>query len=131
MKFQGQVRRRSRLRKRKFVPLLIPAILFAIVFFLYFINMRLTPTYVDMRKSKHKKLHLMSLVSAIKSRIANVLDVNDIIENVPTESGGMVTTKFNTEIINQSISRYTKSCPMHLDQAEAGNLDLLPPPDRN
>ena len=130
MKFQGQVKRKSRLRKRKVVPLLIPAILFAIVFFVYFINIRLTPTYVDFAETETQRIASHVISSAINSRIANVLDLNDIIENIPSESGGMVDSKFNMEIINRVLAETQLLVQSYLDQAETGNIDLLPPPDK-
>ena len=125
MKFQGQVRRRSK-RKRKLVPLLIPAILLAIVFFFFLVNARLTPTYVRYAEIQTKKIAAHVINQAISTRIANILDVNDIIEHVPTDTSNMVTTKFNTEIINRVLADTRNLVEMHLAQAEAGNLDMLP-----
>ena len=50
------------------------------------------------------------------TRIANVLDVNDIIEHVPTETSDMVTTKFNTEIINRVLADTRNLVELHLAQ---------------
>ena len=51
------------------------------------------------------------------TRIANVLDVNDIIEHVPTETSDMVTTKFNTEIINRVLADTRDLVELNLAQA--------------
>ena len=126
MKFQGQVRRRSKFRKRKIVPLLIPGILIAVAFFFYIINMRLTPTYIQYAEVQTQKIASHVISQAISTRIANVLDVNDIIEHVPTETSNMVTTKFNTEIINRVLADTRNLVELHLAQAEAGNMDMLP-----
>ena len=52
------------------------------------------------------------------------IDVNDIIVNVPNDSKGMV--KFNTEIINRVLAEIHRLVETHLQQAESGNLDMLP-----
>ncbi|MCZ2260466.1 sporulation protein YunB [Sporosarcina sp. G11-34] len=129
MRFQGQVKRRRKIRKGKLVPLLIPAILIAVVFFFYLINMRLTPTYVRYAEVQTVKIASHVINQAISTRIANILDVNDIIEHVPTETSEMVTTKFNTEIINRVLADTRNLVELHLQQAEAGNLEVLPETD--
>ncbi len=53
-----------------------------------------------------------------------MLDINDIIVNVPNDSKGMI--KFNTEIINRVLAETHSLVESHLQQAEAGNLAILP-----
>lgn len=129
MKFQGQVKRTSRIRRPKLLPLLIPAIILAIGLFFYIVNMRLTPTYVQYAEIQTQKIASHVINQAISTRIANVLDVNDIIEHVPTDTSNMVTTKFNTEIINRVLADTRNLVELHLERAEAGNLDMLPMSD--
>ncbi len=124
MRFHGQVTRRSRKKKRKLLPLLIPAFLIAIALFIYFINARLTPIYVQYAEVQTQKIAAHVINKAINSRTANVLDVNDIIVNVPNDSKGMI--KFNTEIINRVLAETHGLVESHLQQAEAGNLAILP-----
>lgn len=90
--------------------------------------MKLTPIYMDFAEMQSEKIASQVISSAINSRVANVLDVNDIIVNIPpSESGGIVGAKFNTEIINRVLAEMQILVQQHLDQAESGNLDLLPP----
>ncbi|CAM3203555.1 sporulation protein YunB [Filibacter tadaridae] len=110
------------------MPFLIPAIILAIVLFFIFINARLTPTYVRYAEVQTKKIASHVINQAISSRTANVLEVNDVIENIPSE-GGTVTTKFNTDVINRVMSETHKLVEMHLKQVEAGNIELLPKED--
>lgn len=88
--------------------------------------MRLTPTYVQYAEVQTQKIASHVISQAISTRIANVLDVNDIIEHVPTETSDMVTTKFNTEIINRVLADTRDLVELHLQRAEAGNIDMLP-----
>ena len=88
--------------------------------------MRLTPTYVRYAEVQTQKIASHVINQAISTRIANILDVNDIIEHVPTETSEMVTTKFNTEIINRVLADTRNLVELHLQQAEAGNLEMLP-----
>ena len=111
------------------MPLLIPAILFAVVFFFYLLNMRLTPTYVKYAEAETRKIATHVINQAISTKIANILDVNDIIEHVPTETSEMVTTKFNTKVINSVLADTRDLVELHLQQAEAGNLEILPDAD--
>jgi len=71
-----------------------------------------------------EKIAAHVITKAINSRTANVLDVNDIIVNVPNDSKGMV--KFNTEIINRVLAETHSLVESHLKEAEEGNLALLP-----
>jgi len=94
----------------------------------YVVNYRLTPTYLEYAEVQTNKIASMVISKAINSRTANVLDVNDIIEEVPSTNGStnMVTTKFNTEIINRVLSDTNSLVQSHLEQAEKGNLSSLP-----
>lgn len=84
------------------------------------------PTYVQYAEVQTEKIASHVISQAISDRIANVLDVNDIIEHVPTETSNMVTTKFNTEIINRVLADTRTLVEENLAEAEAGNLDKLP-----
>ena len=110
--------------KRKLLPLLLPALLIGIILFIYFINAKLTPIYVLYAEVQTQKIAAHVINKAINSRTANVLDINDIIVNVPNDSKGMV--KFNTEIINRVLAETHGLVESHLRQAEAGNLSVLP-----
>ncbi len=126
MKFQGQIKRKRKGRKRKLLPLLFIAILLAIFYSLYHINKELTPIYAEYAEVQTQKIASHVISEAITTRITNVLDVNDIIEHVPSETSNMVTTKFNTEIINRVLADTRTLAEKHLEQAQEGNLNMLP-----
>lgn len=126
MRFQGQVTRKSRKKKRKLLPFLIPTFLIAVFLFFYVVNMRLTPIYVQYAEVQTKKIAAHVISKAINSRIVNVLDVNEIIVDIPNEATGVVTWKFNTEIISRVMAETQELVQSHLQQAEAGDLDMLP-----
>ncbi|MER2089868.1 MAG: sporulation protein YunB [Sporosarcina sp.] len=126
MKFQGQVTRKSRKKKRKLLPFLIPTIVIAVFLFFYFVNARLTPIYIQYAEVQTEKIASHVINKAINSRVANVLDVNEIIVDVPNESEGGAAWKFNTEIINRVLSETQGLVESHLQQAEEGNLEMLP-----
>ncbi|MFS0576526.1 sporulation protein YunB [Sporosarcina sp. 179-K 3D1 HS] len=107
------------------MPLLIPGTIIAIALFFYIVNMRLTPIYVQYAEVQTQKIAAHVISKAINSRTADVLDINEIIVNIPDDSG-MVTTKFNTEIISRAMAEIHSLVEAHLEQAEAGNLDMLP-----
>lgn len=91
-----------------------------------FLNQRLTPTYLEYAEVQTTKIASMVISKAINARIANVLDVNEIIEHVPGDQDSMVTTRFNTEIINRVLSDTNRLVQSHLEQAESGDLSDLP-----
>lgn len=93
---------------------------------IYYINEQLTPTYLRYAEVQTNKIASMVISKAINSRIANALDVNEIIEEVPSDSTNMVTTRFNTEIINRILADTNSLVQSHLEQAEQGNLSSLP-----
>ncbi|MDN4492906.1 sporulation protein YunB [Ureibacillus aquaedulcis] len=97
-----------------------------IILFLYILNARLMPTYVDYAEVQTEKIAAHVVSKAINSRTSSVLDVNEIIEDLPSESDYMVTTKFNTEIINQVRAETTALVKEHLELAEQGDLSQLP-----
>lgn len=126
MKFQGQVKRRNIFRKRKKLPLLFLAIIAAVVFMFYYVNTRLTPIYIEYAAVQTEKIASHVINQAISERIVNILDINDVIEKVPTENSNSTTVKFNTEVINRIAADVRNSIEENLDEVEKGNLDKLP-----
>ncbi|MFJ8236814.1 sporulation protein YunB [Ureibacillus sp. NPDC094379] len=122
MKFN--YKRRSNKYNR--LGLFVMAIIATLVFFLYFLNSRLMPVYLDYAEVQTTKIASHVVSKAINSRTSTVLDVNDIIEDLPTESDYMVTTKFNTEIINRVRGETVALVKEHLELAENGDLSKLP-----
>lgn len=98
----------------------------AFFIFIYVLNSRLMPTYLQYAEVQTTKIASHVVGKAINSRTTNVLDVNDIIENLPSGTSDMVTTKFNTEIINRVRSDTTELVNTYLKQAEQGDLTHLP-----
>lgn len=108
------------------MPVILLFIVISVSVLFYVINVRLTPTYLDYAEVQSNKIASLVISKAINSRTSNVLDVNDIIEHVPSDQSNMVTTKFNTEIINRVLADTQNLVQTHLEQAEEGNLEHLP-----
>ncbi len=108
------------------MPIILLFIVISVSLLFYVINVRLTPTYLRYAEVQSNKIASLVISKAINSRTSNVLDVNDIIEHVPSDQSNMVTTKFNTEIINRVLADTQNLVQTHLEQAEEGNLEHLP-----
>lgn len=121
---------RLRRVKRRNVPdrftLLIVIIVIGLLLCIYFLNIRLMPTYLQYAEVQTTKIASHVVGKAINSRTTNVLDVNDIIVDLPPGTSDMVTTKFNTEIINRVRAETMELVNMYLKQAEEGDLSHLP-----
>lgn len=113
-------------RKRRWFPILFPALLVTIGIFLYIVNSKLTPIYIQYAEVQTEKIAAHVITQAIKSRSTDMYDVNEIIENVPTDSPGMVTNTFNTEIISKTMAEIQTLVEAHLELAERGDLEMLP-----
>jgi len=113
-------------KKSNRFTLFIVSFAIALLLFLYILNARLMPTYVQYAEVQTNKIAAHVVSKAINSRTSSVLDVNEIIEDLPSESDYMVTTKFNTEIINQVRAETTALVKEHLELAEQGDLSQLP-----
>jgi sporulation protein YunB len=127
MRFNKKKKHFNIFTQQRKLAIFLACFLLSIAGLFYFINGRLTPTYLDYAEVQTNKIASMVISKAINSRTANVLDVNDIIEEVPSDnSNNMVTTKFNTEIINRVLSDTNSLVQSHLEQAEKGDLTSLP-----
>ena len=112
--------------KRRLLPLILPAFLVTIALFLYYVNSRLTPIYLEYAEVETERIAAYVITQAIKSRSTDIYDVNEIIENVPNDSPGMVTNTLNAEIINRTRAELHSLVEAHLDMAAKGNLEMLP-----
>lgn len=123
MKLRSYGRRGMRLNK---LTILIVSMVVCLILFIYYLNERLMPTYLQYAEVQTTKIASYVVSKAINSRTSNVLDVNDIIEDIPPGTSEMMTTKFNTEIINRVRAETLELVKMYLEQAEQGELSHLP-----
>lgn len=108
------------------MPILFVIVVVSVALMFYLVNVRLTPIYLQYAEVQSNKIASLVVSKAINSRTADVMDVNDIIEEIPTDSPNMVTTKFKTDIINRVQADTITLVQTHLEQAEEGNLENLP-----
>ena len=123
MKLRSYNKRGIRLNR---LTILIVSMVVCLILFIYYLNERLMPTYLQYAEVQTTKIASYVVSKAINSRTSNVLDVNDIIEDIPPGSSDMMTTKFNTEIINRVRAETLELVKMYLEQAEQGELSHLP-----
>lgn len=108
------------------VTLLLMSIAVMVFITIYVVNMRLMPTYLQYAEVQTVKVASYVVSKAINSKTSSVLDVNEIIVDIPTTSDDVITTKFNTEIINQVRAETQTLVKEYLEQAENGELSHLP-----
>lgn len=113
-------------KSKNIIPLLFVFVVISVGLMFYLVNVRLTPIYLQYAEVQSNKIASLVVSKAINSRTADVMDVNDIIEEIPTDQANRVTTKFNTEIIARVQADTITLVQTHLEQAEEGNLDNLP-----
>ncbi|WP_408641622.1 sporulation protein YunB [Solibacillus palustris] len=129
MRFRKKTGMRFRTKKRNsknIITLILVSLVLSVVLSIYTINGRLMPIYKEYAEVQTNKVASYVVSKAINSRTSSVLDVNEIIVNLPTQSKDMITTKFNTEIINQVRAETQTLVKEYLEQAESGDLSHLP-----
>lgn len=125
--------RSRRIRKRGPLPFRY-VLLLTFVFFsfstaigLWVVNEGIKPTLIRYAKAQTRNIATIIIGKAVNTKIANDIDINDIIEIVPNnhERTNTPTAKFNTEIINRVRAEITSLAQKNLRQAEQGNLSAL------
>ncbi|MFJ7935715.1 sporulation protein YunB [Sporosarcina sp. NPDC096371] len=127
MKFNSQVTRKSRKKKRKFLPLLIPTTLVAIALFLYIVNMRLTPIYSDYAEVQTTNIAAHVINQALKSKELKLPSNDEIFAPIPNDTSGAIS--INSDATNRVMGDIHALVANYLKQAETGNLDMLPMQD--
>lgn len=119
---------RTRLLRRGPLPLRY-VFLLTIVFFtfstamgLWLVNAGLKPTLISYAESQTRKIASLVISNAINKKIANEMDIENIIEPVPNQEG---MTKLNAEIVNRVKAETTHLIQKNLKVAESGNLSEL------
>ncbi|MGN7477553.1 sporulation protein YunB [Solibacillus silvestris] len=130
MRFRKRKKWKSKGTKRsKFqnvMTIIVVSVVGMVCISIYVLNARLMPIYLEYAEVQTHKVASYVVSKAINSRTSSVLDVNDIIVDLPTQSADMITTKFNTEIINQVRAETQTLVKEYLEQAENGDLSHLP-----
>ncbi|WP_102694466.1 sporulation protein YunB [Rummeliibacillus pycnus] len=113
-------------RKRsRFLPIVVVSLFGCILLIFYYINVKLTPTFMQYAEVETNKIASYVISKAINSRTTNVLESNEVIESEGNNQG-MVDTKLNAEVINRIMSETQTLVQSHLEEAEKGNLNHLP-----
>ncbi|VDG98746.1 sporulation protein YunB [Lysinibacillus sphaericus] len=128
MKFHMQVPKKRK-PKRRWLKLIIPALLLTIIVSFYYLNMKLKPVYMNYAEVQTRKIAAHVISQAIQSRSTSVLDANDVLLNIPNDSNETVTLKVDAETINQVMAEMHQLVEEHLDRAESGDLEMLPQSD--
>ncbi len=87
---------------------------------LWLINKGITPTLIQFAEAKTNEVGTLVINKAINKKIANVMDVNDIM--VEYGDGGF---GYNTEVINRIQTEITDYAQSSLNEAEKGRLENL------
>ncbi|WJY27773.1 MULTISPECIES: sporulation protein YunB [Sporosarcina] len=125
MRFHTQVPKRKK-SKGRWLKILLPSLVVAIVFSFYYLNAKLTPVYMKYAEVQTRKIAAHVISQAIQSRSDSVLDVNDVLINIPNDSKETVTMKVDAETISQIMAEIHELVEEHLDRAESGDLAMLP-----
>ncbi|MFJ8458987.1 sporulation protein YunB [Lysinibacillus xylanilyticus] len=102
------------------LTLLIVCVIVGVFLFIFLLNERLMPTYLEYAEAQTNKI--ASYV--VSNATTNVLDINDIL--VEVSPGDNSNLKINTEMINRVRAETVKQVKMNLEQAEQGELSHLP-----
>ncbi|WP_301108887.1 sporulation protein YunB [Sporosarcina sp.] len=125
--YTNQKKPRKTRQATNWLRFIIPTIIVAVALFFYYVNKQLTPIYTEYAEIQTQKIASYVISQAIQARSSSVYDINEIIENVPDDTSDTVTTKFNAEIIQQVMAEMHQLVEDHLERAEGGDLDMLPP----
>ncbi len=128
MRFHTQAPK-QRKSKRRWLKLLIPALLITIAGSFYYLNIKLTPLYMRYAEVETRKIAAHVISQAIQSRSDSVLDVNDVLVNIPNDTKDTVTMKVDAEKISQVMAEIHELVESHLERAESGDLAMLPDSD--
>lgn len=123
MKLRKNSRKSKNLNR---ITIFLVSFILCVLLFLYVLNARLMPTYLEYAEVQTSKIASYVVNEAISSRTSSVLDVNDIIEELPIGSAETVTVRFNTDIINRVQAETQGLVKNYLAQAEQGDLNQLP-----
>lgn len=120
------MRFRQTRRKSSKLSMLLVSLFIMVILTLYLINSRLMPTYLEYAHVQTQKIASYVVSKAIDARTTKVLDINEIIVELPPGESEIITAKFNTEIINRVRAETTTLVKEYLEQAENGDLSRLP-----
>jgi sporulation protein YunB len=101
--------------------LLLSFVLFLIstIVGLWILNASIKPTLMKFAQMKTEKIANLII------DLPKTMDINEIIETVPAGTSGVVTTKFNTELINRAMGETSDLVMNNLNNIEQGNLQKL------
>jgi sporulation protein YunB len=121
-KFRGRLLRRGPLPFRYVFLLTFVFFTFSTAMGLWMVNEGLKPTLISYAESETRKVATLVISNAINKKIANEMDIENIIEPVPDQDG---MSKLNAEIVNRVKAETTHLVQKNLKEAESGNLSEL------
>lgn len=120
---------KKRKPKRRWLKFIIPALLLTIIGSFYYLNLKLKPIYINYAEVQTRKIAAHVISQAIQSRASEVLDVNDVLVNIPNGSKETVAMNVDAKVIRQEMAEIHELVEEHLERAESGDLEMLPQND--
>lgn len=121
-KFRGRLIRKGPLPFRYVFLLTFVFFTFSTATGLWMVNKGLKPTLMSYAESQTRKIATLVISNAINKKIANDMNIEDIIETVPNQDG---MSKLNAEIVTRVKAETTHLVQKNLKQAESGDLSEL------
>jgi sporulation protein YunB len=91
---------------------------------IWVINKGIEPTLMSYAETQTKQIASLVISKAINKKVAEELDVDELI-TIETDESGAIATDFNTAIVNRVRAQTTHLVQANLKEAEKGNLAVL------
>jgi sporulation protein YunB len=125
-KFHSGVRKRKGPLPFRYVFLLSFVIfMFSTAFGLWIINKGIQPTLIAYAESKTEQIATLVINKAVNQKIAEDLDVNELIITEQDSNEKITLIKFNPTIVTRVLSETTNVVQRSLNEVEDGNLNAL------
>lgn len=116
---------KKRKSKKEKIIIIIILLIIAIMLSFMYINKKVTPLLMIYAEKKSRTIASSIITQAVSNDLLNEVDKNDLFIETKDNNGNIVSTDFNSIMINKLLNKISSYVEIYLEELETGNIDKL------
>ena len=118
------IKLKRRKRKRNLISIIVVLLIICIALSFVYVNKKITPILMTYAEKKSKSVATSIITQSVNNDVLKNMDKNQLFIETKDKNGNIVSTDFNSIVINKLLNDISNSVELYLDGLETGNINL-------
>lgn len=121
----SKFRLKKRKSKKEIIIIILALIVITVIVVFMYINKKITPLLMIYAEKKSRTVATSIITQAISNDLLKEIDKNKIFVETKDKDGNVISTDFNSVVINKLLNEVSSYVEIYLEELETGNIDKL------